>query len=172
MGKLYYIPKGLSYVNKWISHIIKGAIAINMITMVGVVFYAVLSRNFLNTSIAWAEELSRILFIWLVFCGAILGLYYKEHLGLTIVVERLKPNNRMFLEIIVWILIIIVARAMILGGISITSTIRLARTPALGLPTNIKYWPVLLSGYAMILIAIEQLMDCVIKLAEQFKKAS
>lgn len=170
MEKFKYIHKGLSKINEWISYIVKGAIAIDLIAMVGIVFYAVLSRNFLNASIAWAEELSRILFIWLVFCGAVVGLYHNEHLGLTLLIDRLKPNKRMILEILVWVLIIVVTRAMILGGIKITSTISSARTPALRLPTSLKYWPVLLAGYAMILIAIEKMVKSSIGLAESFFK--
>lgn len=166
--KLSYIPKVLGVVNKWISQIVKGAISLNLLTMVGIVFYAVISRNFLNASIAWAEELSRILFIWLVFSGAVLGLYYKDHLGLTLLVERLKPRQQLIFEIISWILIIIVTRAMILGGDRIVTTIKNARTPALGLPTTLKYWPVLLAGYAMILISIESLFNSIIKLMKYF----
>lgn len=168
MEKLNSIPKGLGVVNKWISHIFKLAIGLNLAVMVGIVFYAVLSRNFLDASIAWAEELSRILFIWLVFCGAVLGLYYREHLGLTLLVDRLKPRQQLIFEIISWILIIVVTRAMILGGHKIVSTIRMARTPALGIPTALKYWPVLVAGYAMILISIENLFRSIVNLIEFF----
>ncbi|SDK06157.1 TRAP transporter small permease [Natronincola ferrireducens] len=166
--KLSYIPKGLGVVNKWISQIFKLAIVLNLIVMVGIVFYAVISRNFLNASIAWAEELSRILFIWLVFSGAVLGLFYKEHLGLTLLVDRLKPRQQLIFEIVSWILIIVVTRAMILGGDRIVTTIRNARTPALGLPTALKYWPVLIAGYAMVLISIENLFNSIIKLTKFF----
>ncbi|QUH25810.1 TRAP transporter small permease [Serpentinicella alkaliphila] len=166
--KLSYIPKVLGIVNKWISYIVKGAISLNLLTMVGIVFYAVISRNFLNASIAWAEELSRILFIWLVFSGAVLGLYYRDHLGLTLLVERFKPKQQLVFEIISWILIIVVTRAMIYGGDRIVTTIKNARTPALGLPTTLKYWPVLLAGYAMVLISIESLFHSIIKLVKQF----
>jgi TRAP-type C4-dicarboxylate transport system permease small subunit len=150
------------------SYIVKWAIAINLVVMVGVVFYSVLSRNYFNTSIAWAEELSRILFIWLVFCGAILGLYYKEHLGLTVLVDRVKPHKKMFFDLLTCVLIIVVARAMIIGGIRITSATKLARTPALRLPTNIKYWPVLLGGFAMFSIAAENLFNSGIRLKEHY----
>jgi len=162
--KLSYIPKALGTVNKWISHLIKGTIVLNLLTMVCIVFYAVISRNFLNASIAWAEELSRILFIWLVFSGAVLGLFYREHLGLTLLVDRLKPHQKLIFEIISWILIIVVTRAMIDGGIRIVTTIKNARTPALGLPTTLKYWPVLIAGYAMILISFESLFHSIINL--------
>ncbi|AKL94161.1 TRAP-type C4-dicarboxylate transport system, small permease component [Clostridium aceticum] len=170
MEMLKRIPKGLSTLNRYISYLFKIMIALGLAVMVGIVFYSVISRNYLNASIAWSEELSRIMFVWMVFNGAVLGLYYKEHLGLDIVVTRLKPHQQLIFEIISWILIIFVTRAMILGGHRIVYTIRNARTPALGLPTNIKYMPVVVAGYAMILIAIENLLNSIVGLVEHFTK--
>jgi len=158
MSKLMIVPKSLEKVNQCIALIMKAALAVNLTVMVGIVFYAVISRNVLHASIAWAEELSRILFLWLVFSGAVLGLHYREHLGLTILVDRFNPRWKLIFEIVSWALIIVVTRAMINGGHRIVEVVHSARTPALGLPTSIKYWPVLVAGYAMILISIENLL--------------
>lgn len=168
--KLSLIPKGLGIINKWLVVLVKFAMAGNLAVMVCIVFYAVLSRNLINSSIAWAEESSRILFIWLVFSGAILGLYYEEHLGLNILTDRMKPRVQTIFEMISWTLVIVVNRAMIIGGHSIVNVVKTARTPALGLPSSIKYLPVLVAGYIMILIALEHLIKCTMKLYDQHKQ--
>lgn len=170
MEKLMLIPKGLGKLNEWISWLVKLFLIVNLTVLVGVVFYAVLSRTILNASIAWAEELSRIQFIWLVFGGAVLGLNGKEHLGLTIVVDRLGPKKKLFLEVITWILVIIVTMAMIDGGERIVNVVKHARTPALGLPSSLKYQAVLVAGWLMILISIQHLIDAAIRFATSLKK--
>lgn len=55
--------------------------------MVVVVFSNVISRYFLNAAIAWSEEISRFMLIWLVFLGANLAYINDEHLGLDILVK-------------------------------------------------------------------------------------
>jgi TRAP-type C4-dicarboxylate transport system permease small subunit len=159
--RLSLIPKGLGVINQLLVSLVKYAIAINLAVMVGIVFYAVLSRNVLNASIAWAEEASRILFIWLVFSGAVLALFYKEHLGLSLLIDRLNPKFQVLFEMVSWTLIIVINRAMIIGGHRIVDVIKVSRTPALNLPTSLKYLPVLIAGYLMILIASEHLMNSI-----------
>jgi TRAP-type C4-dicarboxylate transport system permease small subunit len=169
MEMLKLIPKWLGKLNDLIAWVVKIFLVILVAILVGVVFYAVLSRTLINASIAWAEELSRILFIWLVFGGAVLALRSKEHLGLTMLVDRLKPKYQLIFEVISWILVIVVTVAMIEGGEKIVSVVKFARTPALGLPSSLKYQAVLTAGYLMILISIEHLIEAFGRLLQNLR---
>ena len=60
---------------------IKAIIAILLIAMVVLVFGNVVLRYCFNSGIAISEELSRWLFVWMVFLGAIVGLREHAHLG-------------------------------------------------------------------------------------------
>jgi|GEM_PF-788963 len=159
MEKLLLVPKTLGKLNLLIMKVVQLAIALIMGTLVVIVFYSVLSRILLNASIAWAEELSRILFIWLVFMGAVLGLHSKGHLGLTILIDRISPKKQLFFDIVAWALVIFVTYAMITGGIRIVDVVKNSRTPALGLPGSLKYQAVLVAGYLMILTSLEHLLS-------------
>ncbi len=165
-----HITKGLSFVNKWISNVFKLMIVVGLSIMVGIVFYAVLSRNLLDMSIAWAEELSRLMFVWLVFSGAILGLYYKGHLGLSLLTDRMKPRTKLVFEIIAYALVAYVTYAMIVGGHRLIDGIKMSRSPALGFPTWIKYYSVVLAGYAMILISTENILTSATTLYEMISR--
>lgn len=169
MDKLMVIPNTISKINRFFASIVKILLIVNLISMVVIVFYSVVSRSVLNASIAWAEEISRIMFVWLVFSGAVLGLYYAEHLGLNIVTDRLKPKMKSLSEIVSWMLVIVVGLAMILGGYSLVNMVKDARTPALGISVAIKYLPVLFAPFLMILISIEHLLNSLITLIQIHK---
>ena len=57
--------------------------------MVVLVFGNVVLRYGLNSGITSSEEVSRWLFVWLVFLGAILALRDRQHLGVEVLVRRL-----------------------------------------------------------------------------------
>ena len=68
--------------------------------MVLLVFGNVVLRYAFGTGLVWAEEISRLLFVWLVFLGAILALKNHQHLGLELLVSRLSPLGRKLCAII------------------------------------------------------------------------
>ena len=59
------------------------------IAMMGAMIIQVISRYLLNSPISWIEECARFLFIWMIYCGAIISMkkrlfykvdYFAEHL--------------------------------------------------------------------------------------------
>jgi TRAP-type C4-dicarboxylate transport system permease small subunit len=64
-------------------------IALCMLGMVVLVFGNVVLRYAFNSGISISEELSRWLFVWLVFVGAVVALRDHAHLGMDSVVSRL-----------------------------------------------------------------------------------
>jgi len=62
--------------------------------MVLMVLGNVLLRYLFNSGIVASEELSRILFIWLSFIGAVVAVREGTHLGMDTLVARLPPGGR------------------------------------------------------------------------------
>lgn len=60
--------------------------------MVVAVFVNVVLRYVFNTSIVSYEEISRLLFIWLVAVGVIVAAYEGTHLGFDMVTSRVGPK--------------------------------------------------------------------------------
>ncbi len=63
--------------------------AASLALMVVLVFTNVVLRYAFNSGIAVSEELSRWLFVWLTFLGAIVALHERAHLGTDMLVARL-----------------------------------------------------------------------------------
>jgi TRAP-type C4-dicarboxylate transport system permease small subunit len=73
---------------------LEAVIALCLVLMVVLVFGNVVLRYAFNSGIAVSEELSRWLFVWLTFLGAIVALREHGHLGTEALVGRLGPLGR------------------------------------------------------------------------------
>lgn len=84
MGKLIeLLCKGLEYV-----------IALFLAVMVVLVFGNVVLRYGFNSGIVLSEELSRWLFVWMTFMGAVVALNRGGHLGTEVLIKRLGVTSR------------------------------------------------------------------------------
>ncbi|MGE0749951.1 MAG: TRAP transporter small permease [Variibacter sp.] len=61
----------------------------SMAIMVVVVIVQVFLRYVLNISLDWAEEISRLFFVWSVFFAIPLGIKRGAHVGVALITERL-----------------------------------------------------------------------------------
>jgi len=78
--------------NRWVDgacRVIEGLIALMLAVMVVLVFGNVVLRYGFNSGITVSEEISRWLFIWMTFLGAVVALRERGHLGVDMVVQRL-----------------------------------------------------------------------------------
>jgi TRAP-type C4-dicarboxylate transport system permease small subunit len=73
---------GIDTVSRWV---IVAALAVMAATVSAQVFF----RYVLNDSIDWADEVSRLTFVWVIFLGIPHGLKYGSHVGIDLVVNLL-----------------------------------------------------------------------------------
>lgn len=67
------------------------ALLVAVAVMVGVVSAQVALRYGFNQSIDWADEVSRLAFVWSMFLAIPLGVRQGAHIGIDIVVNRMPP---------------------------------------------------------------------------------
>ena len=101
---------------RWLDRIcgaIETVIALALAVMVLLVFGNVVLRYGFNSGITLSEEVSRWLFIWMTFLGAIVALREHGHLGVDMFVSRLPPLGKrvclvaghLLMLFIVWLLL-------------------------------------------------------------------
>jgi len=83
-----------------LEHLVEWLMALALAIMVVLVFGNVMLRYLFNTGIAAAEEVARLMFVWLIFLGAILALRRHAHLGVEIVQARLPLKARRICAVI------------------------------------------------------------------------
>jgi len=84
-------------VNRLVDGICRGIeaiIAVLLAVMVVLVFGNVVLRYGFNSGITVSEEVSRWLFIWMTFLGALVALREHGHLGVDMVVQKLPPLGK------------------------------------------------------------------------------
>ena len=87
-------------------------IAFFLALMITLVFLNVLLRYIFNTGLAWSEEVARLCFIYLVYLGTIDAYRDNRHLGVEMLVARVKPGAQRVLYlaiqgIVIWMMAIL-----------------------------------------------------------------
>ncbi len=90
--------------------------ALLMAIMVVLVFGNVVLRYFFHTSWLISEELSRWLFVWMVFIGAIVALRDRGHLGTDMVLVRLPVKARRACVVVGHVVMLYITWLMLVGS--------------------------------------------------------
>jgi TRAP-type C4-dicarboxylate transport system permease small subunit len=84
--------------------------------MVVMVFGNVVLRYGFNSGITASEELSRWLFVWMTFLGALVAVRNHAHLGTDSLVSRLSPAGKRFCFVVAHLLMLYMCWLMFQGG--------------------------------------------------------
>ncbi|MDN3523156.1 TRAP transporter small permease [Halomonas ramblicola] len=96
----------------------------------------VVGRSLLNHSLPWADELARMLFIWMIFIGAAAAFLRYEHIAVDILVRKLPPRGAHVLYMLQHLIIAGLMAVMIWGGGNVMVKAS-GRTAILDVPWNL-----------------------------------
>ena len=120
-------------------HFLKLATVLCLALMVILVFGNVVLRYGFNTGITVSEELSRWLFVYVTFLGAIVAMREHAHLGVDSLVKRLPPIGKKICLVISQVLMLF-ATWLFLQGSWLQTNINLHNAaPVSGMPVGIVY---------------------------------
>lgn len=117
----------------WYFKALEAVMVLCLAAMCVMVFGNVILRHFFNSGLNVAEELSRFMFIWLTFLGAIVALREGEHLGVDILVRRLHGRLR-FVAVLLGQALVLLCCAVLLWGLLMQHDLNVANV---GLVTGI-----------------------------------
>lgn len=86
--------RSLPAVFRWIDTVFKTVMVAMLSVLVVIVAANVFGRFVLNRSLATADELSRFLFIWVIFLGAALAHLHREHIAIDFLAGLLPARMR------------------------------------------------------------------------------
>lgn len=81
--------------------------------------YEVVARYFFNAPTIWAEELSRLFLVWAVFLGSAGLLASREHIRITVLIERAPPVLRGFADVFSYLFVAAIAGLLAWYGLPI-----------------------------------------------------
>jgi TRAP-type C4-dicarboxylate transport system permease small subunit len=120
-------------------HLLKILIAAFLAVMVVLVFGNVFLRYAFNTGITSSEELSRLLFVWLTFLGAIVALREHGHLGVDMLVKRLPTGGKKLCLVLSHLLMLYVTWLFLSGSWQQTLINLAVASPSVGLSMGLFY---------------------------------
>ena len=142
--------------------IIKWVLIILMAVMVLDVVWQVLTRFVLNDPSSFTEELAIFLLIWISLLGSAYALRKKAHLGIDILSGYVSEKNKIVLDIIINIIVILVCLLVfVIGGIRLMYiTLKLNQiSPALQIKMGYIYSVLPLTGILMIYYSVSEIFN-------------
>ena len=121
-----------------------------------VVFLQVFNRFVLKAPLAWSEDLAMLLFQWVAFLGAAVGVKRIRHFGIELVVKRMSARARRWIELLVPFIMGAVAVTMITEGYTLIQFNRNRIYSSMDLSYIWAYLPIPISGVWMIIFVIQQ----------------
>jgi TRAP-type C4-dicarboxylate transport system permease small subunit len=119
--------------------LLKALIALFLAIMVVLVFGNVVLRYAFNAGITVSEEVSRWLFVWLTFLGAIIALREHGHLGVDSLVKRLPTGGKKACLVVSQVLMLYVTWLLLIGSWEQTMINWDVAAPASGVSTGLFY---------------------------------
>ena len=129
--------------------------------MVLTVLLGVFFRYIIHNSLSWSEELARYLMIWAALLSISVGIKYKEHVGIQLILRKLPMGIARFINILVNLIILFFLGVLSYKGIIVT----IKALPQLSLGLGISmFWPLLSIPVAGVLAIIQQILQIVLSL--------
>lgn len=132
-----------------------------LFTIVAVVFYEVIGRYALNSTPTWAESLALVLILYVTLIGAAVGVRDAGHIGMDSILILLPDRSRHVFELLIHGLVAIFGVAMIYNGWILGWSVASYKITNLNLPEIVRYIPLMLSGFLIILFSIEHIIALV-----------
>ena len=104
----------------------------------------VVFRYVLNAPLAWPEEVSRLLLVWLTYLGALVLPHSGRHVAVGVLYDRLPPSRRRAADLLADVLGVGFFGALTVGGLELVGAMRGILLPALQLPLNLIFGLLLL----------------------------
>jgi len=140
---------------------VQALMAACLAVMTGAVFLNVLLRYGFGSGIVASEELSRLLFVWMVFIGATAAYPVGEHMAFTSIVATFQnhPKTMAVLKVVIRVLVIFTCVLLGHGAWQQVDVGMASESVVMGYNTALLPLPVLLSSIAIGVMALKELIQ-------------
>lgn len=137
------------------SKILEMMVVVMLAVMACMVFANVVLRYGTNTSITIAEELSRYLFVWVTFLGAILMFKENGHVSVTVFPDKLSLRKRKMLFLLTDGIMLYCCYLIFMGSYAQMQLNMSNYAPISGIPTGVNFLAsLIMSALIGVLLAI------------------
>ena len=145
---------------RWATQLMEHLIAAILVALIVSVSANVIGRSLFNRSLPWADELARMLFIWLIFIGAAAAFARYEHIAVDFLVRKLPPRGVYALYGLQHLIILVLMGVVMVGGYLVL-TRSTGRTAILGVPWNLINLSLVLCAAFIAAVALWRLIQSI-----------
>jgi TRAP-type C4-dicarboxylate transport system permease small subunit len=154
----------LSAVQRAVDGIVRWVVIVLMFVMTVAVFLQILFRYVFNIPLGWSEEMARFSFVWVSFFGASALMRVREHINVSVFVDRFPPRLRTVAVFLANICALICVYFFLVGGIALTSNEWRQLAPAMEIPMGWVYLAIPISSALMVVWIVIQTIESAMKL--------
>ena len=139
------------------SNLVEGLLLLMMVVLCADVFLGVFSRYVIRNTFTWYDEIARLLFVWIVFLGAAVGVRRGAHFRLHLLVDRFPPGARRVAHVFGVLVLMGFGLVLIQQGWKLVELGQFQHTPVMGLSKQYVYAPVPAGGVLIMLYSLPHL---------------
>jgi TRAP-type transport system small permease protein len=124
-----------------------------MLNMLGAVFFGVVFR-FLNRPLAWSDEISTYLLVWIGFVGWIIAGNRGSHIRVRVVLDRLPPVLHRWAEVAIQLLVLGFGLVLLTRSFGLIQRNLDVTWVSLPLSVALVYVPIPIAGFAVVCQAL------------------
>ncbi len=144
-------------IHRVLANLVEGILLVMMVVLCADVFLGVFSRYVLARTFTWYDEIARLLFVWIVFLGAAVGVKRTAHFRLHLLVDRLPPGLRRATGVVGVLAVMAFGAILIQQGWKLVELGQFQQTAVMGLSKQYVYASVPAGGALIILYSLPQL---------------
>ncbi len=145
-----------SVVERAIAATIRWIVIVLMLVMTVTVFLQILFRYVFNVPLGWSEEMARFAFVWVSFIGASALMQVREHINVTVFLDRFPPGLQIAAKLLANLLALACVYFFLAGGLDLTRNEWAQLAPAMQIPMGWVYLVIPVSAALMALwIAVQ-----------------
>jgi TRAP-type C4-dicarboxylate transport system permease small subunit len=148
----------LKKINNIISKFASLVIVVFLTCMVFILGAQIFYRYVLNNSISWSEEISRYLFLWIVFLGSAVAFRQGQHIRVTTFIDFMTDRSRKIILCLTYFIIIFFLVFLLKYGFTLTlnNYTRGHVSPAMQCPMWLIYAAVPFGAFSILMVTLEK----------------
>ncbi len=155
----------LSAIQRAVDAAVRWVVIVLMLVMTVAVCLQILFRYVFNVPLGWSEEMARFAFVWVSFFGASALMRMREHINVTIFLDRFPARLRGVAVLLANLVAVICVYFFVVGGIALTTNEWRQLAPATEIPMGWVYVAIPVSSGLMAIWVLIQTIEAARKLA-------
>lgn len=135
--------------------------ALLILALAAVIIYTVFMRYVFNATPIWAEELPRIIFLWVSYLAIAVAVSRGHSLRVMVFIERFPPAVRLWLELFMHAAIFVMLGYLIWHNQPVLELTAQTKMLATGWLDSVRHWPLTVGCALMALYQLRQVMQTI-----------